>query len=60
MDTEYLENYIWIYAHTNDLSQSVVIVNLVNLATEVNFNKYFYFGTSRIRFSFFYSITVDG
>ena len=25
MDSEYLENYVWIYAHTNDLDQGVVL-----------------------------------
>ena len=24
MDSEYLENYVWIYAHANDLNQGVI------------------------------------
>ena len=35
MDSEYLENYVWIYAHTSDLDQGVV-VPLTKLCLEWN------------------------
>ena len=32
MDSEYLENYVWIYAHASDLGESVVLWGICSFA----------------------------
>ena len=76
MDSGYLENYVWIYAHTSYLDQGVVLwdiwfhLQLQQLNTLfgdglINFNKFFLktirlAGLRGLRSNLFHSRTVDG
>ena len=76
MDSEYLENYVWIYADASDLDQGVVLwgiwflCNCDNLNTLfrdglINFNKFFLKTLGvvvlrRLGSNLFHSITLDG
>ena len=74
MDSKYLENCVWIYAHASDLDQGVVLwgipVQLWQLNTLfgdglINFNKFFLealrlAALGKLRTNLFHPITVDG
>ena len=76
MNSEYLESYVWIYAHASDLDQGVVLwgiwflLQLWQLKTLfgdglINFNKLFLktlrlVALRRLGSNLFQSITVDG